>query len=179
MSPSRVVVVGMVGSGKTTVSSKISRILDIPHIELDALFWGPDWHEVPNDLFLQRVRDAVSAPQWVSDGNYVSAGAAEIVWSLADTVVWLDLPGWIVWPRLLRRTFGRIITREELWSGNRESIRGLFFSRDSLFLWGRKQMRSHATRYPEMMSRSQYAHIENVIIRSRRELDHWLTQLSN
>lgn len=38
----RVLVVGRSGSGKTTTARRIAGELGIPHIELDALHWGPD-----------------------------------------------------------------------------------------------------------------------------------------
>ncbi|HEY9878873.1 MAG TPA: AAA family ATPase, partial [Leptolyngbyaceae cyanobacterium] len=35
----RVAVVGAPGSGKTTLARQIAQKLQIPHVELDALFW--------------------------------------------------------------------------------------------------------------------------------------------
>src|SRR3712207_7517851 len=39
--PARVVVAGTSGSGKTTLAARIGRELGIPHVEIDALFHGP------------------------------------------------------------------------------------------------------------------------------------------
>src|SRR6185437_10622151 len=64
----RIVVVGSTGSGKTTLARALSGTLGIPHIELDALHWGPHWTPVADETFRQRVRDAVVAERWVSDG---------------------------------------------------------------------------------------------------------------
>ena len=47
--------------------------------------------------------------------------------------MWLDLPMRVWLPRLLRRTSRRLVCREELWNGNRESPRDAFWGRDSLF----------------------------------------------
>ncbi len=41
--PMRVLVAGTSGAGKTTVARRVSVLLDIPHIEIDALFHGPGW----------------------------------------------------------------------------------------------------------------------------------------
>jgi adenylate kinase family enzyme len=46
----------------------------------------------------------------------------QLVWPVADTMVWLDLPRWVVLPRVIRRTLKRAVTREELWNGNKEPI---------------------------------------------------------
>ncbi|HEX2291150.1 MAG TPA: hypothetical protein VHH53_13365 [Pseudonocardiaceae bacterium] len=39
--PRRVLVAGTAGAGKTTVARRGAALLDIPHIEIDALFHGP------------------------------------------------------------------------------------------------------------------------------------------
>ena len=61
-----------------------------------------------------------------------------IVLERADLVVWLDPPLPTVLRRLGARTVRRVRSGEELWGGNRETWRGAFFSRDSLFLWALK-----------------------------------------
>ena len=40
-------------------------------------------------------------------------------------MVWLDLPGRTVRARVARRAAARVLTRRELWNGNRESWRNL------------------------------------------------------
>src|SRR5579859_8182423 len=108
----RIVVVGTSGSGKTTMASTIARFLGIPHVELDALHWGPRWTEAPLGVFRERVDQALSHEAWTVDGNY--SKVRDIVWRRADTVVWLDYPLWLIMQRLALRTAGRIISRQEL-----------------------------------------------------------------
>ena len=81
MSDLRAIVIGTSCSGKTTVASRISQVCGIPHIELDALFWGPNWTEPARDEFLEKVRSEVSADEWVLDGNY--GYAREFTWPRA------------------------------------------------------------------------------------------------
>jgi hypothetical protein len=61
-------------------------------------------------------------------------------------VLWLDLPIHVWLPRLVRRTGRRLIGREEIWNGNRESLRSAIWGRESLFGYA---LRSHFARRRE------------------------------
>lgn len=119
----RVVVVGNSGSGKTTISRALADRLGVPHVELDAIFHQPDWQELPRPEFRRRVAAAVAHGGWVVDGNY--SAVRDIVWPLADTLVWVDPPRRTVLRRVVTRTLRRVVTRQELWNGNREPWRNL------------------------------------------------------
>jgi adenylate kinase family enzyme len=129
----RVAVVGTSCSGKTTFARELSEVVGAAHIELDALHWKANWEARSTAEFRSLVEDAVSCEGWVADGNYQAV--RELVWSRATAVVWLNYPFWRVFSRALLRTLRRVLTREELYSGNRESLRQAFFSRDSILLW--------------------------------------------
>jgi adenylate kinase family enzyme len=170
----RISVVGTIGSGKTTFARKTSKLLDAPHIELDALNWEPNWVEAPKDLFRERVKKSLQGDSWVADGNYHQV--RDIVWSHADTVVWLDYPFRTIIARLTRRTLRRIRTHEKLWNGNREHIRGLF-TRDSVFLWAIRTYRRRRRQYPILLSKPEYRHLKVVRLRSPREATEFLSTL--
>src|SRR5438552_6517963 len=103
----RVVVVGPPGSGKTTVARKLAERLALPHIELDSIWWDPNWTEVGQEVFSERAATIVCDDAWVLDGNYFSVGARDVIWPRADTIVWLDLARWVTVPRVVKRTFWR------------------------------------------------------------------------
>jgi adenylate kinase family enzyme len=84
----RIVIIGPSAVGKTTLSARLARILGVPHIELDAIHWGPNWTPAGRDAFCATVDRALSGDGWVVDGSYSSV--RHIVWPRADTVVWLD-----------------------------------------------------------------------------------------
>ena len=85
---------------------------------------------------------------WVIDGNYESKLGTTVI-GPADTIVWLDLPLSLKLRRLWRRTIDRIRDNVELWSGNRESWRGAFWGRDSLFWWMLKTHFRHRRTWPK------------------------------
>jgi adenylate kinase family enzyme len=131
----RVEVIGPSCSGKSTTGRRLAEILDVPYIELDSLHHDAGWTEAPAELLQQRVRAALDAAPdgWVVDGTYFGK-LGDLVIDEADTIVWLDIPYRTAIRRVLSRTLRRAVRREELWNGNRESLR-LAFSRHSIVLW--------------------------------------------
>jgi adenylate kinase family enzyme len=171
--------VGSTGSGKTTFARELARRLGVPHVELDALNWGPNWTMVPLEVFRERVAHAVQADEWVIDGNYGGRGARDLVWPRADTVVWLDPPLAVIFARLFERAVRRIRSREELWpgTGNRETYRNQFFSRDSLFWWALKTHRRRRRELPLILARPENAHLALHHFRRSTEAAAWLSGL--
>jgi hypothetical protein len=142
----------------------------VPHVELDALNWGPNWTDASAEVLRGRVEQALSAPGWVADGSY-HGKLGDSVLERADFIVWLDLPFRTVARRIWSRTLRRIRTEEELWAGNRETWRDAFFSRDSLFVWIVKSHRSRRRRYLERLGRYEF-----VRLRSPKEIEAWLAE---
>jgi adenylate kinase family enzyme len=167
-------VVGSTGSGKTTFARALASILGVPRVELDELNWGPNWTPVDDATFRQRVAAATSGDAWIVDGNYGGRGARDIIWPRADTVVWLDPPLRVTLGRLWRRSVGRIRSREELWSGNRETLRNTFLSRDSLFVWALKSYRRRKRIYRDLIARPENAHLEVHHFTRASDAERWL-----
>jgi adenylate kinase family enzyme len=167
----RVNVKGTSGSGKTTFAQELARRLDVPFVELDALHHGPNWYQPTAEEFTVRVREAMEElpDGWVIDGNYESK-LGTLVLSQADTIVWLDLPFRLKFRRLWRRTMVRIRGDVELGSGNKESWRGAFWGRDSLFWWMVKTHFLHKRQWP-----ARFAGDPRVVrLRSVAEAKEWL-----
>ncbi len=172
----RISVVGTTGSGKTTTAQEISKRLNIPHIELDSLYWGENWEGVPEDVFHSRVRKAVSGEEWVIDGNY--SRIRPLIWERAEMVVYLDFSFWRVFWQLLTRTFQRSIQKEELWSGNREDLGKSFFSRDSILFWMLTTYHRRRRQYPALFQKPEFSHLQIVHLKTPRMRDEWLASLS-
>jgi adenylate kinase family enzyme len=115
------VVVGTSGSGKTTMAKRLARVLDVPHVELDALQHGPDWEQATEDELRARAAAATTGDGWVVDGNY--SAVRDAVWPRATAIVWLDFDRPVVMRRVIWRSFERALTRRPLWNDNRERWR--------------------------------------------------------
>jgi adenylate kinase family enzyme len=170
----RINVVGTSSVGKSTVAASIAALLQVPHVELDALYWEPNWTVAPEDVLRERLRSAIARDGWVVDGNY--AMLRDLVWARAEAVVWLDLPLRTILWRYLRRTFWRVARREELWGGNRERLSMHLFSRDSLLWWILTTYRMRRREYPPLLAAR--PDLIAVRLRSGRAADRWLTDLA-
>jgi adenylate kinase family enzyme len=170
----RINVTGTSCSGKTRLARELARRLGLPHVELDALFWGPDWTPVPRETFRARLAAALAADRWVADGGY--AAVRDITWAHADTIVWLDYPMRTVLARWARRTVARIRTQEEFWpgTGNRESVRNAL-RRGGLLWWiVSTHRRRRRTMTAAMAERSD---LHWVRLRSPAEAKRWLSEV--
>jgi adenylate kinase family enzyme len=155
-------------SGKTTLGRELARRLDVPFVELDSLVHGPNWTETPDAELRALVEPIVASDGWVIDGGYWGK-LGDLVLRNTDVVVWLDLPVRVWLPRLVRRTLGRVIRREELWNGNRETVRSVIFSRDSLLWYALLNHPRHGRVYPTRL-----APYNVVRLRSPLEVEEWL-----
>jgi adenylate kinase family enzyme len=171
----RISVVGTTGSGKTTLAQQVSQHLQIPHIELDALHWNSNWIAASDQVFRERVTEALEGNHWIVDGNY--SKVRDIVWSRADTIIFLDYSFWVVIERLLKRTLRRSIKQEELWNGNREDLQKAFLSQDSILLWMLKTYHRNHKEYPILFQQPKYTHLSIVHLQSPSMTDEWLLSL--
>jgi adenylate kinase family enzyme len=168
----RIAIVGTSCSGKTTFAVRLARCLGIPHVELDALHWGPNWTESPAEEFRSRVDRATSAGQWICEGNYRQV--RDLVWARADTLIWLNYSFPLVFGRALRRTLVRSFTRKRIYHDNQESFRRSFLTRESILLW---VIQTHGNRrrlFPEEIGQPEYAHLNVIEFQTPRDCERFL-----
>ncbi len=169
-------VYGPTGSGKTTVARHIGELLGLPVVELDAIFWRPNWEPTPADEFRANALDTLREHDggWVCEGNYSMLRGT--ILPMADTVVWLRPPFLVAYWRLLKRTIARSWTNEPLWGTNRESWRQSFLSRESILLWGITHWRAHHRNVQRALR--EIPHHANVVeLRSALEVNDFLASL--
>ena len=172
----RIAVVGTSCSGKSHFAKRIAGLLDIPHVELDALYWDQNWTPKETDDFRELVEHATTNSKWACDGNY--RAVRDIIWGRVDTIIWLNFPFYVVFGRAIRRTFTRCFRKTKLYSNNHESFRTSFFSRDSILLWVGKTYWKHRKDYPKLFDAKEWSHIKVVQLRSPREAEYFLKEQS-
>ena len=131
---------------------------------------------MPPDVFKERVARAVEGDAWVIDGNYAGRGARDLVWPRADTVIWLDPPLPVIFARLFSRALRRSRSREELWpgTGNRETLRHHFLTRESLFVWALKTHARRRRELPIVLARPESMHLVVHHFRRSEDARAWL-----
>jgi adenylate kinase family enzyme len=129
----------------------------------------------PLDEFRARVDAATRRGGWVVDGNY--GKVRDIVWTRADTVVWLDLPLLITIWRVALRTIRRVRRRKMLWGGNGERLSSALFGRDSLWLYNIRTFRRRQRTYATVGDRTEFGATRLVRLRNQRDIEEWLADL--
>ncbi len=164
----RINVVGTSGSGKSSFSKSLAEKLGYPYIQLDQLFWLPNWQESADEEFLVKIATALDRPTWVLDGNYKRT--IQVKWKDVDTVIWLDYTFGITLWRAIKRALTRIVSKKEAWpnTGNVETWSRLF-SRESVVLWTIKTHHRNRRVHVKYMQEPQFQHITFYRFRKPKE----------
>lgn len=94
----KIIVIGCPGSGKSTLSTKLGKKLNIPVHHLD------DWQHLPKDEFRKVQNELMEGEKWILDGNFTKSIDSRL--GKADTALFLDFPKRTVYLRALKRYFG-------------------------------------------------------------------------
>lgn len=173
----RINIVGTSGSGKSTIGKKLAEKLGYPYYQMDALFWKSNWGESSDEELFSAVTEITAKPTWVLDGNYNRT--RPIKWKNVDTIIWVDYSFPRTFSQALTRAITRIIENKELWegTGNTESFRKTFMSRDSILIWTIKGYWSNKRRYEATMQSPEYQHIHFVRLQSPKAAEAFISQL--
>ena len=171
----RIVVIGSSCAGKSTFADALAAQRGCPYIELDELYWAPEWTPKPVPEFRRLVEEAAGAEAWVVAGNY--SVVRPTLWTRATTIVWLnfDLP--VLLYRGFRRTLARGLGGTVLFHGNRESLRRSFLSRESILLWIVTTYHRRRRDFEELRNGGEYGHLRWLEARNAAEADALLRSL--
>ncbi len=107
----RVIVTGMPGSGKSTLSKALSAKTGLPLIHLDLHYWKPGWVRPSDDEWREIQCNLLAGDVWIADGNYHET--LDLRLGRADTVVVLATPWWLcagrAFVRGVRRPVGTVM----------------------------------------------------------------------
>ena len=86
----RVLVIGSPGGGKSTFARRLGKLLGLPVVHLDQLFWNSDRTTVSREEFDRRLDRALEGDRWIIDGNYQRTMKRRL--ERCHTVFFLDYP---------------------------------------------------------------------------------------
>ncbi|RKW70082.1 P-loop NTPase family protein [Galactobacter caseinivorans] len=167
--PSRILVAGTSGSGKSTVARRVAAERGLPYTELDAVHWLPGWKSSPT--FMQDVAALAGSEQWVTEWGYASV--RQLLLERAELILWVDTPTLLTLWRVIRRTVSRRVHRTPVCNGNVEPpLLSIFTDPEHIVRWSWRTR--HATR--EMLAAARSADPTLLIVRLRRrgDLERWL-----
>ncbi len=175
----RVHVIGSSGAGKSTMARRLAEATGSPHLELDAVWHEPGWTNPTEDAAADAVRDflATHPDRWVTDGNY--RFARELLLASATDLVWIDLPRHVVMRQIVPRTLRRVVTRQELWNGNREPLSNLtrWDPERNVMRWAWTTFDRRRREYTELVARPDLAHLRIHHLRTRTDVDRFVADL--
>ncbi|MEO8540112.1 MAG: hypothetical protein ABI577_10270 [bacterium] len=174
----RIQVVGPSCAGKSTLAGELSERFELEFLELDALFWKPNWTEPPAEEFAETLRRVSAGGRWVMAGNYFRH-TSELLWEEIETVIWLDFPLRIVLPRIVKRAWRRYRNNELLWGTNRERFWPMWklWSKNSLLGYTMSRHQQYGERIRGAQRDPRFAHIQWVRIQGPKEVERWLAGL--
>jgi len=169
--PARVNVVDVSGSGKSTFAKRLSALTGIPYLEMDALYWKPAWTDSTDEEFFAKLEQELEGEEWILDGNY--SRTQPVKWRNVTIIVWVDYSLVRTLWQAVSRAFLRSLTKEELWpgTGNRESFRKSFFSKDSIIWWTMTSRNRQRLRYLRIMEDPAHAHLNIIRLTSPLEAE--------
>src|SRR3954454_25382253 len=174
----RIVILGRTGSGKTTLARQLAAALHVPHVELDSLYFGPEFSTAPLPLLRDRTSAAIAGDRWVTDGN--KRAVRDLVWPRADTVVWLDYPVYVSLWRLAQRARRRTtsLRTEAARTGRRTGLPRQMLAAASGVLTALRSHRGQRREYPRLFAQPENRHLAVARLRSPRATRRWLARVT-
>jgi adenylate kinase family enzyme len=167
----RVMIIGGPGSGKSVLAKRLHALTGLPLYHLDQLYWRPGWQAPPQEEWHRTVAQIAACEEWIMDGGY--RNTFHLRMPRADTILWLDLPRRVAFPRVLRRMarhFGRV-RGGDIAPGCPEQFDWDFLK------WAWAFRRTHAAKYRLALA-AHASHATVIIFTDAREVDSFLASLN-
>lgn len=162
----RILVIGCPGAGKTYFSKRLSKILNLPLVHMDNLYWNKDKTSVDLETLKARLQPYLEKEEWIIDGNYHKT--LEMRLPYASDVFVLDLPR--------KECIQGILDRIDQ---PRDDIPWVESEDDATELIAWTADYGFRTKDEEIALLNKNKHIKVHVINSRKEMNEYLEKLAN
>lgn len=128
----RIALLGLPGSGKTSLALDLARKLEIPHIEADRIFWA-------GRNLRAEARNLVELKDWIFDGHM--SKVSDLVLPKADHIIYVKHPEMSCLLRVLKRdrNFHRSIHNVLHFYTIRDRMHELVRNQKKILVWENEQ----------------------------------------
>jgi len=84
----KISIIGCPGSGKSTLSVQLGKILNLEVIHLDKVYWKPYWINISKEEFDEKHDEILKKESFILDGNYNRTISKRL--EKCDLVIYLD-----------------------------------------------------------------------------------------
>ena len=171
----RIVIVGASCTGKSTLAKKLADKLNYKQIQLDEMYWLPNWVGRDKTEFRKMVSDKINDDTWVLDGDYGSVRS--LIRTRSTTIIWLNYSFPLVFFRAIKRTFRRVITKEKVCGQNIETFKKVFFSKYSILFYVITSYASMRKRNRKALTSDEVSHAKIIELTTPKEAKAFLDSL--
>ncbi|XMB72083.1 AAA family ATPase [Mycoplasmatota bacterium WC30] len=98
----KILIIGCPGSGKSTCSKILSKLLNYPILHLDRIFHIDNYHQITREELKNKILQFQNQNEkYIIDGNYT--GTLELRLESADTLIYLDIDSEICLNNVIER----------------------------------------------------------------------------
>jgi hypothetical protein len=146
-------------------------------VELDALYFAPDFSTPSLSVLRERTSAAIACDRWVTDGN--KSAVRDLVWPRADTIIWLDYPLMVSLWRLGRRAMKRTwnLHSQAAEAGERKRLPRQLLSAAKGVLSALQSHIGQRREFPRMFAAPENQHLMVARLRSPRATRLWLARV--
>lgn len=98
----KIVVLGVSASGKTTFARKLSEKTGLPVTYMDEVMWRPGWKYIGDVETAAQIEKVSNNDSWIIEG-FIDKNSQKSLFEKADTLLYLDYPGWLSAWRYIKR----------------------------------------------------------------------------
>lgn len=160
----RILVIGCPGSGKSYFAKRLGKILSLPVVHMDNLYWSKDKKSITHEELDEKLIPYLEKDAWIIDGNYHRTLKMRIKY--ATDVFFLDLPREVCIQGMLER-IGQ--ERDDIpWVETREDA-------EELIAWTEDY--DKRTKEEEKLLLAENKHVKVHTLTSREEMNEYLENL--